>query len=405
MKNLGDRIYKLRTDKGMSQGDLADRLDVSRQTVSKWENYVSTPELDKIVALSDIFGVSVDYIVKGDETEAVVGTLPSAAGEEEETVRMIRVNPTEKQMTGLSLTLGALGVFSIIFSIVSSYLTAINLPSSSMGGLGFGLVANAFLCIAFFTRKDKIISAALAARAIYILYDFIATFSGEADLFAVSDIIWVAAAVLFPVFYILSNKKNSKLFCVTLIVLVVAELAVRCAAFYINFMSVYDNMSVINGLMSTMSANLFSVIGLTINIGTAVLIYLKGNPAPSYEVPENSYPVRGEMYVVMVKHILLQLFTFGIYNCIWIYKTTENLNSGDDEAKQSGASKLLLCMFVPFYIFYWYYVQSKRLEVLMRKKDMAGSEFALITLILAIFVPIVAASVFLQTKINEYAEK
>ncbi len=405
MKNLGDRIYKLRTDKGMSQGDLADRLDVSRQTVSKWENYVSTPELDKIVALSDIFGVSVDYIVKGDKTKAVVGTLPSAAGEEEETVRMIRVNPTEKQMTGLSLALGALGVFSIIFSIVSSYLTAINLPSSSMGGLGIGLAANAFLCIAFFTRKDKIISAALAARAIYILYDFIASFSGEANLFAVSDIIWVSAAVLFPVFYILSNKKTGKLFCIILIASVVAELAVRCAAFYINYMSFYDNMSVINGLMSTMSANIFSVIGLTINIGTAVLIYLKGNPAPSYEVPENAYPMRGEMYVGMVKHILLQLFTFGIYNCIWIYKTTENLNRGDGEAKQSGASKLLLCMFVPFYIFYWSYAQSKRLELLMRKKDMADSEFALITLILAIFVPIVAASVFLQAKINEYVEK
>ncbi len=111
------------------------------------------------------------------------------------------------------------------------------------------------------------------------------------------------------------------------------------------------------------------------------------------------------MYVGMLKHILLQLFTLGMYNCIWIYKTTENLNSGDKPQKQSGASKLVLCMFVPFYIFYWYYAQSKRLEALMRKKDMAGSEFAVITLILAIFVPIVAASVFLQAKINEYAEK
>ncbi len=144
MKNLGDRIFELRTQKGMSQGDLADRLDVSRQTVSKWENYISTPELDKIIALSDIFGVTVDYIVKGDESEAVVSTLPSVAGEEKETVRMIRVNPSEKQMARLSLALGVLGVFSIVFSMVSSYLTAINLPASSMGGIGFGLIANTF---------------------------------------------------------------------------------------------------------------------------------------------------------------------------------------------------------------------------------------------------------------------
>lgn len=69
MTNLGERIYQLRTDNNMSQGDLADRLDVSRQTVSKWENNQSVPEMEKLIALSEIFSVSVDYIVKGKETK------------------------------------------------------------------------------------------------------------------------------------------------------------------------------------------------------------------------------------------------------------------------------------------------------------------------------------------------
>ncbi len=60
---LGERIYKLRTGKNMSQGDLADALEVSRQSVSKWETNGSVPELDKLVKMSGIFGVSLDELV------------------------------------------------------------------------------------------------------------------------------------------------------------------------------------------------------------------------------------------------------------------------------------------------------------------------------------------------------
>lgn len=66
--SLGERIYKLRTEKNLSQGDLADRLEVSRQSVSKWENNNAVPDLDKIIALSEIFEVSLDELVKGKTT-------------------------------------------------------------------------------------------------------------------------------------------------------------------------------------------------------------------------------------------------------------------------------------------------------------------------------------------------
>lgn len=67
--SLGERIYKLRTEKDMSQGDLADALEVSRQSISKWETNGSVPELDKLVKLSEIFGVSLDELVTGKEPE------------------------------------------------------------------------------------------------------------------------------------------------------------------------------------------------------------------------------------------------------------------------------------------------------------------------------------------------
>lgn len=83
--NLGERIYKLRTEKNLSQGDLAERLDVSRQSISKWENNSSVPELEKIVKLSEIFEVSLDELVKGEG-------LPKRT----ESVTLIQQDVTEK---------------------------------------------------------------------------------------------------------------------------------------------------------------------------------------------------------------------------------------------------------------------------------------------------------------------
>jgi len=66
---LGERIYKLRTENEMSQGDLAEALKVSRQSLSKWETNGSVPELDKLVKLSEVFGVSLDELIIGKKQE------------------------------------------------------------------------------------------------------------------------------------------------------------------------------------------------------------------------------------------------------------------------------------------------------------------------------------------------
>ena len=65
--NLADRIQSLRKAKGISQEQLADQIGVSRQSVSKWESEQSTPDLDKIILLSDFFDVTTDYLLKGIE--------------------------------------------------------------------------------------------------------------------------------------------------------------------------------------------------------------------------------------------------------------------------------------------------------------------------------------------------
>lgn len=63
---LADKIINLRKKNGWSQEELAERLGVSRQSVSKYEGAQSVPDLDKILKLSEIFGVTTDYLIKDD---------------------------------------------------------------------------------------------------------------------------------------------------------------------------------------------------------------------------------------------------------------------------------------------------------------------------------------------------
>ena len=72
--SLGTTISRLRAEKKLSQGDLADALGVSRQSVSKWETDASVPELDKLVKLSKLFDITLDKLVTGEtspESEAI----------------------------------------------------------------------------------------------------------------------------------------------------------------------------------------------------------------------------------------------------------------------------------------------------------------------------------------------
>lgn len=67
--NIADRIQNLRKIKGISQEELADKVGVSRQAVSKWESEQSIPDLDKVIILSEYFGVTTDYLLKGIEAK------------------------------------------------------------------------------------------------------------------------------------------------------------------------------------------------------------------------------------------------------------------------------------------------------------------------------------------------
>lgn len=66
---LSDRLQQLRKSHNLSQEQLAEKLDISRQAISKWESSQANPDINHILKLSEIYNVSTDYILTGKETK------------------------------------------------------------------------------------------------------------------------------------------------------------------------------------------------------------------------------------------------------------------------------------------------------------------------------------------------
>ena len=86
---FGEKLQKLRQKAGMSQDALAERLDVSRQAVSRWERDETMPETDKVVALADLFGVTTDYLLRQGAEEEPQAAQPAAAAPHKDSGRDI----------------------------------------------------------------------------------------------------------------------------------------------------------------------------------------------------------------------------------------------------------------------------------------------------------------------------
>lgn len=68
---FSDKLRLLRSQAGLSQEGLADKLHVSRQSVSKWESGISFPEIEKLIAISELFDVSIDALLKETTADAL----------------------------------------------------------------------------------------------------------------------------------------------------------------------------------------------------------------------------------------------------------------------------------------------------------------------------------------------
>lgn len=67
--HIGERLLKLRKQKGLSQEEIANIIGVSRQTISKWETGESNPDFDKIIPLCDLYNITTDELIRGEVTD------------------------------------------------------------------------------------------------------------------------------------------------------------------------------------------------------------------------------------------------------------------------------------------------------------------------------------------------
>ena len=111
---LADKIIEERKKNGWSQEELAEKLDVSRQSVSKWEGAQSTPDLQKILKMSELFGVSTDYLLK-DEIEK---TEYVEVSEEKSDVRKVSMEEANSFL-GLNKKLSSTTALATALSVVS----------------------------------------------------------------------------------------------------------------------------------------------------------------------------------------------------------------------------------------------------------------------------------------------
>ena len=159
---LGEKIYKLRTENGLSQETFGQKLGVSRQSVSKWETDQSVPELDKIVAISQFFKVSTDYLLKdAEEIYRSAGESPTRSEtftrEEYRIVRRPHYEYKSKKMIGnlplLHVNLGmgkyqAKGVIAIgIAAMGGISIGIVSLGLIALANIAFGLIACGSLAV------------------------------------------------------------------------------------------------------------------------------------------------------------------------------------------------------------------------------------------------------------------
>ena len=102
--NIGERIMALRKEKNISQTELAKRLNVSRQAVSKWEQGVSSPDTERLIQLAEILGTEVEYLATGTHPEpgsVVLNIVETVERVEEkivvkEVIRRVKRKPVKK---------------------------------------------------------------------------------------------------------------------------------------------------------------------------------------------------------------------------------------------------------------------------------------------------------------------
>lgn len=140
---LADKIIRLRKKNGWSQEELAEKMNVSRQAVSKWEAAQTTPDLDKLLKLGNLFGVTTDYLLKDEiEDEEFTEEIDESPIRK---VTLAEANDYIEQRKDASIKIAAATFLCILSVIPLLLLGAVSeftsLPISENAAVGIGVVS------------------------------------------------------------------------------------------------------------------------------------------------------------------------------------------------------------------------------------------------------------------------
>ena len=122
---FNEKLIKLRKEMGLSQEELGNKLNVARQTVSKWELGETTPEMDKLIKMSEIFNITLDELIKDKNNDENIN------------------NTNSQKLAGLVIKiLKGLGIFLIVIAIAVVFLMIISFVSFNKIGTDEGSETN-----------------------------------------------------------------------------------------------------------------------------------------------------------------------------------------------------------------------------------------------------------------------
>ena len=158
---FSEKLYELRKKRGLSQEELAEALDVSRQAISKWESGRAMPEAGKLLTVSEYFGVSLDELMKEDAQ--TIQSIPQEKNDpetkEQETKAPEKGSPNTRTL-GLIVCVGGIvclivfGLLSLLFPASSEELAASSVIRLDGRGIVLGLCALAAVTGAVLLLKN-----------------------------------------------------------------------------------------------------------------------------------------------------------------------------------------------------------------------------------------------------------
>lgn len=140
---LGERLLEYRTNLKMSQDTLAERVGVTRQTVSKWETDQSTPEFNKILPLCEVFGITTGELIKGEKEEVTIKNEKS----DEAFLYNLKRSKKKAMFLSVSVFLYIVGVFVIPYMVEVQEVTGGEAVMVARNIMGYcNSVSYIFLC-------------------------------------------------------------------------------------------------------------------------------------------------------------------------------------------------------------------------------------------------------------------